>query len=410
MVYQILLICHFAFTIHANYHDDISISFQPHGYYLPTSWIEDTGNEYTTKTIYEAHTQTTRSFTFGWNQDLSSNTWHIDISNVTYTHKYIETGITLKACDPFISCDIWNIQLENGFYFVEIGLGQPKMDPDDQQPLNQSFHYSSTIISENEEILSTSYKPTNVAPNPSKWLHIGSKIVEVTDNKLSLRQESGSFGTNLDYVIIKRIKCGDINTNFELPQNTKILMNNYSIYYPSTVPIVCDIGFNAEPINLKCNLDGKWMWDNYEKEDNEQSKNTQVHNANEYIFSPMKCVKVDCGKIDQALLAPYYAHVYWQEYTHYNSLAIVICNSKDVNHVGELICKETGHWKWKEGKMKFLCPSFTPIKNIKASVFSQYLQWFIVAIIIGGLLFIFVCLHVHKYLYNKYNQLYYNII
>ena len=375
--------------IEADYHDDISISFQPHGYYLPTSWIEDVGEEYKIKSIFEPHTQIIRTFTYGWNKDLSSKTWHIDISNVTYIHKYIETGISLNPCDPVQECDIWNIEIKNGFYFIEIGLGQPKMDPNDQQPLNQSFHYFSAMISENERILSASFKPTNITLNPTKWLHIGSKIVQVIDNNLTLRQQSGSFGTNLDYLIIKRIKCGDINSNFKLPLNTRIPNDNYSIYYPSTVPIVCDIGFTAESVNLKCNLNGKWVWDNYEKENNEQ-------------FSPMKCVKVDCGKIDKQLLAPYDAHIYWQQYTYFKSVAIVICNSKDVKHIGELICRETGQWKWKHGKMTFLCPSFTPIKNIKPSIFSQYLEWFIVTIIIGGLLFIFGCLHLHKYLYNKY--------
>ena len=392
--------------MHAKYHDDISVSFQPLGYYLPTSWIEDNGGSYQTREIHEAHTQITRIFTFGWNSDLSLRSWHIDIANVTYTHKFIETGITLNPCDLFSTCDIWNIEVANGYYFVEIGLGQPKMDPDDQQQLNQSFHYSSTIISEKEQLLSASFTPTMNHTNPSKWLHIGSKVIEVTDKNLTIQQKAGSFGTNIDYIIIKRIKCGDITTNFNLPQNTKISISNYSIYYPSTVPIVCDIGFEAEPVNLKCNLNGNWSWDNFEKDDDENAKQKQVHNANEEIFSPMTCKKVDCGQIDESLLAPYDAHVYWQEYTYYNAMAIVICDSKDVKHVGQLICKETGQWKWKEGRMKFRCPSFTPVKNIKASVFSQYLEWFIAAIIIGGLAFIFACLHLHKYLYNKYNQRY----
>ena len=58
-----------------------------------------------------------------------------------------------------------------------------------------------------------SFKPTNVTKNPSKWLHIGSKIVEVIDNNLTLRQQPGSFGTNLDFIIIKRIKCKIERTN-----------------------------------------------------------------------------------------------------------------------------------------------------------------------------------------------------
>eukprot|EP00483_Globobulimina_turgida_P002852 UN02857 len=176
---------------------------------------------------------------------------------------------------------------------------------------------------------------------------------------------------------------------------------NYSVYYPSTVPIVCDSGFKAESVNLKCNLNGKWMWDEYETNENLKQQSG----------SKIQCKKVDCGEIDGSLLSPYDANIYWQEYTYYNSVAIVICNSKDVRYVGELLCKETGQWKWKNGVMQFRCPSFTPINtNIKVSVFSQYLEWFIVAIIIGGLSVIFVCLHLHSYLYNMYTQKYYSSV
>ena len=116
-------------------------------------------------------------------------------------------------------------------------------------------------MAENDELLTTSFKPTNDKLYPSKWLKIGSKIIEIINNKLNIQQSPGSFGTNIDYLIIKRIKCGNINTNFNLPLNSKILLNNYSIYYPSVVPITCDIGYKAEPINLKCQLNGKWEWE-----------------------------------------------------------------------------------------------------------------------------------------------------
>jgi len=249
----------------STYLDEISISFTPDGYYLPDLWDQDIGETFGPKQVHDLHSGAERNYTFGWNKDLHSRTWHVDIKMVTYLHKMAETGIALNSCDDGQNdCDIWNIELPNGRYIVEVMVGRPPQDESDDPdaPINNDipFNIYTTILVEDIEIVSQFFEFNDTVPFNPNWPGFGSAEIQLNDGRLTLQQKQGSYGSNLDLIKIRRIKCGPIPDALTLPPHAIPENPNYSIYSPSTVAIVCEKGYSAESIDLECDGDGNWKW------------------------------------------------------------------------------------------------------------------------------------------------------
>lgn len=232
---------------------------------------------------------------------------------------------------------------------------------------------------------------------PPNWLITGNKQIKLEDGNLTLTQLPASYGANLDAITIRRVQCGDISNTFPLPPHA-VIVTDYSVYHPSTVTIICETGFTADPVDLKCDSDGKWKWD---IRGIEGTTNIDKVSA---VIPKIECRKVQCGAIDQSWFALYDANVYWQEYSYYNATAIVYCNAKEVRHVGELVCQDSGEWKWKRGFMPFQCPSFSINKNSKGSMMAKYGRWILAGCLMFVAVMIFVGMNLSPHLINKYRD------
>ena len=143
---------------------------------------------------------------------------------------------------------------------------------------------------------------------------------------------------------------------------------NYSMYYPSLVQMNCKPGYQGQQVDYICNIDGTWDWSD----------------------NALECNDVKCGDLDDSQFNKYHAFIYWKKYDLYQSRVNIHCISKEVNYYDELICTTSGEWKWINGSMKKRCPAWIPKQNHNISLFTQYFEWFLPAIILGliGLYFV----------------------
>ena len=121
----------------------VQISFQPSGYYLPTGWFEDVGEIYSDQSYYEIHTKTWYNYSWGWKVPMfDENFYATDSDQIPFTNKYIDNGINLEYCDElsYLSneCNKWEIEVQNGFYEIEIGSGKI---PDFTKTYAESYDY-----------------------------------------------------------------------------------------------------------------------------------------------------------------------------------------------------------------------------------------------------------------------------
>ena len=381
--YSYLVACTYMHVMHAVYgtntnqpqRTSISLSFQPSGYYLLKNWIEDSGKQ------YQLQTDKNMTHTYGWSKDLTNKTWHIDVEDISFDKKFIETGIILDDCDIISKneqlCDEWKIDLVPGYYSVSIGVGKPDYGTD--------VEINCDLYAQDIPLIHAVSDRKQISNVNGSWLTIASRTVQVLADGLKITQNEESFGCSILYLNIETVGCTSQSLHDILAGHESYISleqaNIQSFYsYPVTINIQCMEGYYGEFGILTCDTNGKWKW----------------------IGDEISCKKVECGDIPENLLSPYHANIYWQVYSNYNSKVLVTCNSKQVNYITQLVCTSTGKWQWINGSMPFRCPAWIPRKNKELSLFATHLPWFIALFIFVGIVAMFAILNVYTWAYRKY--------